>query len=170
MGPLPAGRRQPLDGARGAWAECGARYPPSAGSGRCPDAGHPSHTRAMGECRQQPLPRSAYRGAQLVEASGVDHRPWLGDADEVLDAIESFLTGTSARPRTGRYAAGAEALTRREREIVALHLRRETAPAIAVTVSQRAHRGEPSRPCLCEARRAFKTRADPAGSRTWPGR
>jgi len=59
-------------------------------------------------------------GAQLIEASGVDHRPWLGNADEILDAIETFLTGRSARPRTRRYAAGAEALSRREREIVAL--------------------------------------------------
>jgi pimeloyl-ACP methyl ester carboxylesterase/DNA-binding CsgD family transcriptional regulator len=70
-------------------------------------------------------------GARLVEAAGVDHRPWLGDADEILDAIETFLTGTSARPRTRRYTAGAEALSRREREIVALTLAGETAPAIA---------------------------------------
>jgi pimeloyl-ACP methyl ester carboxylesterase/DNA-binding CsgD family transcriptional regulator len=70
-------------------------------------------------------------GAQLVEASGVDHRPWLGNADEVLDAIETFITGTLARPRTARYTAGAEALSRREREIVALTLAGETAPAIA---------------------------------------
>src|SRR3954451_2188865 len=70
-------------------------------------------------------------GAQLVEVSGIDHRPWLGDPDEVLDAIESFLTGTSARPRTRRYATGAEALSRREREIVALTLAGESAPAIA---------------------------------------
>ena len=70
-------------------------------------------------------------GARLVEASGVDHRPWLGDADEILDAIETFLTGTSARPRGVRYAAGADALSRREREIVALTMAGETAPAIA---------------------------------------
>ena len=70
-------------------------------------------------------------GARLVEASGVDHRPWLGDADEILAAIETFITGTVARPRTARYAAGAEALTRREREIVALSVAGETAPAIA---------------------------------------
>jgi DNA-binding CsgD family transcriptional regulator len=73
-------------------------------------------------------------GAQLVEASGVDHRPWLGDADEILDAIETFLTGTSARPRTRRYAAGAEALSRREREIVALTVAGESAPAIAAAL------------------------------------
>jgi pimeloyl-ACP methyl ester carboxylesterase/DNA-binding CsgD family transcriptional regulator len=70
-------------------------------------------------------------GAQLVEASGVDHRPWLGDADEILDAIETFITGTAARPRAARYAAGAEALSRREREVVALTMAGETTPAIA---------------------------------------
>ena len=78
-------------------------------------------------------------GARLVEASGVDHRPWLGDADEILDAIETFLTGTPARPRAARYAAGADALSRREREIVALTMAGETAPAIAkaLVISER---------------------------------
>lgn len=70
-------------------------------------------------------------GARLVETSGVDHRPWLGDAEEILDAIETFLTGTAARRRTTRYATGAAALTRREKEIVALTVSGETAPAIA---------------------------------------
>jgi DNA-binding CsgD family transcriptional regulator len=64
----------------------------------------------------------------------VDHRPWLGDADEILDAIETFLTGMSARPRTRRYATGAEALSRREREIVALTVAGESAPAIAAAL------------------------------------
>jgi hypothetical protein len=36
----------------------------------------------------------------------LDHRPWLGDADEILNAIETFLTGAPARPRAARYAAG----------------------------------------------------------------
>ena len=78
-------------------------------------------------------------GARLVEASGVDHRPWLGDAEEILDAIETFLTGASARPRAARYAAGADALSRREREIVLLTVAGETAPAIATAlfISQR---------------------------------
>jgi pimeloyl-ACP methyl ester carboxylesterase/DNA-binding CsgD family transcriptional regulator len=73
-------------------------------------------------------------GARLIEASGADHRPWLGDADEILDAIENFLTGAPARPRARRYAAGAEALTRREREIVALTLAGQSAPAIATAL------------------------------------
>ena len=73
-------------------------------------------------------------GAQLVEVSGVDHRPWLGDADEILDAIETFLTGGLARPRARRHAAGAESLSRREREIVALAIAGESAPAIAAAL------------------------------------
>jgi len=73
-------------------------------------------------------------GARLVEASGVDHRPWLGDAGEILDVIEIFLTGTPARRRGRRYATGAEALTRREREIIALTMGGETAPAIAAAL------------------------------------
>ena len=32
-------------------------------------------------------------GAQLVELPGVDHIPWVGDADAILDAVEEFLTG-----------------------------------------------------------------------------
>ena len=73
-------------------------------------------------------------GARLIEVSGVDHRPWLGDADEILDAIETFLTGGLARPRARRHAAGAESLSRREREIVALAIAGESAPAIAAAL------------------------------------
>jgi hypothetical protein len=104
-------------------------------------------------------------GARLVEASGVDHRPWLGDADEILDAIETFLTGTSARPRTRRYAAGAEALSRREREIVALTVAGgERTGHRGCAGPQRAHRGEPSGARLRQARGAFQDRAGPKGS------
>jgi DNA-binding CsgD family transcriptional regulator len=73
-------------------------------------------------------------GARLFEASGADHRPWLGDADEILDAVETFLAGTAARPRGRRHAAGAGALSRREREIVALTVAGQTAPAIAAAL------------------------------------
>lgn len=78
-------------------------------------------------------------GAQLIEMSGVDHRPWLGDADEVLDAIETFVTGTSARPRMAHLAVGAGSLSRREREIIDLALAGETAPdmARAMFISER---------------------------------
>ncbi len=33
-------------------------------------------------------------GAKYVELPGVDHMPWVGDADAILDEIEEFLTGT----------------------------------------------------------------------------
>jgi pimeloyl-ACP methyl ester carboxylesterase len=33
-------------------------------------------------------------GAVLVELDGVDHVPWLGDADAIVDEIEEFITGT----------------------------------------------------------------------------
>lgn len=32
-------------------------------------------------------------GAQFVELDGIDHLPWVGDQDAVLDEIETFLTG-----------------------------------------------------------------------------
>jgi len=32
-------------------------------------------------------------GAKLVELSGEDHTPWVGDRDAVLDEVEQFLTG-----------------------------------------------------------------------------
>jgi pimeloyl-ACP methyl ester carboxylesterase len=56
--------------------------------------------------------------ARLVELSGVDHWPWLGDADAVLTEIEAILTGR--HPRRGRPAWGPDALTRREREVAGL--------------------------------------------------
>lgn len=36
---------------------------------------------------------AAIPGARLVELPGVDHLPWLGDQDAILDEIEEFLTG-----------------------------------------------------------------------------
>jgi len=33
-------------------------------------------------------------GAKYVELDGVDHWPWLGDADAVIEEIQEFLTGT----------------------------------------------------------------------------
>lgn len=57
--------------------------------------------------------------ARLVELAGVDHWPWLGDAEAVLVEIEAFLTGR--RPsRRERPTWGPEALTRRERDIAGL--------------------------------------------------
>jgi len=58
-------------------------------------------------------------GARLVELPGIDHWPWIGDAQAVLTEIEEFVTGV--RPtRRGRPAWGPEALTRREGEVAAL--------------------------------------------------
>lgn len=36
---------------------------------------------------------SQIRGAKYVELKGVDHLPWFGDSETVLDEIEEFLTG-----------------------------------------------------------------------------
>jgi pimeloyl-ACP methyl ester carboxylesterase len=33
-------------------------------------------------------------GARMIEQPGMDHVPWVGDADGLLDEIEEFLTGT----------------------------------------------------------------------------
>jgi class 3 adenylate cyclase len=33
-------------------------------------------------------------GAKLVEVSGIDHFPWVGDTDAILDEVEQFVTGT----------------------------------------------------------------------------
>jgi class 3 adenylate cyclase len=32
-------------------------------------------------------------GAKLIELDGVDHIPWGGDSEQIVDAIEEFLTG-----------------------------------------------------------------------------
>ena len=41
-------------------------------------------------------------GARLVELSGDDHLPWIGDTDAVLGEIEEFLTGMRTRPEPTR--------------------------------------------------------------------
>jgi pimeloyl-ACP methyl ester carboxylesterase len=47
-------------------------------------------------------------GAQLVEFPGVNHDPWVGDADPVLDAVAAFIT--SLRVRSADVAGTARAL------------------------------------------------------------
>jgi len=69
--------------------------------------------------------------AQLVELPGIDHVPWVGEAEPVLKEVELFLTGAQRRPRGAAFAIGAQALTRREREIVRLAIDGQTAFAIA---------------------------------------
>lgn len=70
-------------------------------------------------------------GAKLVELPGVDHVPWVGDAEAVLKEIEVFLVGSQTRRRGAAFGIGAQALTQREREIVRLAVDGQTALAIA---------------------------------------
>jgi class 3 adenylate cyclase len=44
-------------------------------------------------------------GARFVELHGMDHLPWIGDQDEVLDEIEEFLTGVRPIPQPDRVLA-----------------------------------------------------------------
>ena len=44
-------------------------------------------------------------GAKLVELSGEDHSPWLGDRDAVLDEVEQFLTGKRQTQEPDRVVA-----------------------------------------------------------------
>jgi class 3 adenylate cyclase len=44
-------------------------------------------------------------GARLVELEGVDHVPFLGDADAIVDEIEEFLTGVRPAPESDRILA-----------------------------------------------------------------
>jgi DNA-binding CsgD family transcriptional regulator len=69
-------------------------------------------------------------GATYVEFAGSDHRPWLGDVDAIADEIEVFLTGRKSRPRR-KTAIGADALSRREREVALLAARGQSAAEIA---------------------------------------
>jgi len=44
-------------------------------------------------------------GARLVELSGEDHLPWVGDQDEILDEVGEFLTGVRRGPDPDRVLA-----------------------------------------------------------------
>jgi pimeloyl-ACP methyl ester carboxylesterase len=44
-------------------------------------------------------------GAKLVELSGVDHIPWLADAEAVVEELEEFLTGARHGPEPDRVLA-----------------------------------------------------------------
>ena len=68
--------------------------------------------------------------ASYVELPGSDHRPWLGDVDAIVDAVEVFVTGRKSRPRR-RVDIGVDALSRREREVAGLTSRGLTATEIA---------------------------------------
>lgn len=71
-------------------------------------------------------------GARLVELPGVDHVPWLGDAESVLKEIERFLVGPAPpRRRRTRIAIGVGSLTGRESEIAQMAIAGESAADIA---------------------------------------
>ena len=44
-------------------------------------------------------------GAKLVELDGIDHLPYLGDADAILDEVQEFLTGVRPPPERDRVLA-----------------------------------------------------------------
>jgi class 3 adenylate cyclase len=44
-------------------------------------------------------------GARLVELSGVDHLPYVGDADAIVEEVQEFLTGVRAPPDRDRVLA-----------------------------------------------------------------
>lgn len=44
-------------------------------------------------------------GAKYLELPGVDHLPWVGDQDAILDEVELFLTGSRTSPEPDRILA-----------------------------------------------------------------
>jgi pimeloyl-ACP methyl ester carboxylesterase/DNA-binding CsgD family transcriptional regulator len=70
-------------------------------------------------------------GAQLEEVEGSDHWPWLGNADDILDAVEGFITGRRPRRRAASHQVGPAALSRRQREVVRLAIHGLSAAEIA---------------------------------------
>jgi hypothetical protein len=44
-------------------------------------------------------------GAKLVELPGIDHIPWVGDQDALLEEVEEFLTGTRPHATIDRVLA-----------------------------------------------------------------
>jgi pimeloyl-ACP methyl ester carboxylesterase/class 3 adenylate cyclase len=56
--------------------------------------------RRAGEYLAQQIP-----GARYSELPGIDHMPWIGDAEAVLGEIEEFLTGARTAPEPDRVLA-----------------------------------------------------------------
>jgi DNA-binding CsgD family transcriptional regulator len=73
-------------------------------------------------------------GAELVELEGVDHWPWIGDADSLLDEVERFVTGRVPN-RKRRLAGEVGPLTSRELDVVRLSAEGYTAPLIGTMLS-----------------------------------
>ena len=69
--------------------------------------------------------------AKFVELPGADHRPWVEDADAVLDQVQAAVRGTVRRPRHANSSIGVDALSRREYEIVRLAVAGQSTPDIA---------------------------------------
>ncbi|MGH8978162.1 MAG: alpha/beta fold hydrolase [Acidimicrobiia bacterium] len=69
--------------------------------------------------------------ARLVEFPGVDHWPWIGNADEILDVIEEFVTGRRPRRRARPNAIGIDALSPRQRQVLRRSIEGQTAAEIA---------------------------------------
>jgi pimeloyl-ACP methyl ester carboxylesterase/DNA-binding CsgD family transcriptional regulator len=72
---------------------------------------------------------SRMSGASLLELPGLDHWPWIGDADAVLVEVEAFLTGGRRRRRAR--SVGPLALTRRDRSVAGLAVQGFSARDIA---------------------------------------
>ena len=70
-------------------------------------------------------------GARFVELAGADHRPWLEDADAVLDQVSVAVCGTLRRPRHAGASHGVRSLSQREHEIVRLAVAGQSTPDIA---------------------------------------
>ena len=67
--------------------------------------------------------------ARLIELEGVDHWPWIGISDRILDEVDEFLTGAPAKV-SERWVRGPESLTSREREVARLAAQGYSAPHI----------------------------------------
>lgn len=66
--------------------------------------------RAVGEDLITPADEAAVigrrvAGARVMELPGIDHLPWVGDADSVLGEVEEFLTGVRRGPEPDRVLA-----------------------------------------------------------------
>lgn len=72
--------------------------------------------------------------ATMAEFEGADHWPWIGNANEILDAVEEFVTGTRPRRRARSHAVGVDALSPRERQVLRLSIEGLTAAEIAASL------------------------------------
>ena len=103
-------------------------------------------------------------GATLVELEGSDHRPWLGDADPVLDQIDAFVTGGQLAPTSRAGAPGRRgAQPPRTRDRVAGRRRPVHEGDRLEPVPERADDRDAPGQRVREARRPLAGRAGPQG-------